>query len=79
MKANGYSKYYEVNDANKKQGIWKRNFLGVGIYGHEVAEQKLNYVHFNLATEEKQLIKHDLDNHVSSARFYEMNIVNLDL
>jgi putative transposase len=47
LKENGTSKYYEVNEANKKYEIWQRDSLGIEIYSREVAKQKLYYLHFN--------------------------------
>ena len=44
LKANGNSKYYEVNQTNKKHEVWQRDFLGVEIYSHEGAQQKLDYI-----------------------------------
>ena len=74
LKANGNSKYYEVNEANKKHEIWQRDSLGVEIYSREVARQKLDYMHFNPVTGKWKLSKDDLDYHFSSARFYETGI-----
>ena len=40
LKVNGNSKYYEVNEANKKHEIWQRDSLDIEIYMREVAKQK---------------------------------------
>lgn len=46
LKASGASKSYEVNAANKRHEIWQRDSLNIEIYSREVAQQKLNYIHF---------------------------------
>ena len=74
LKANGNSKYYEVNEANKKHEIWQRDSLAIEIYSREVAKQKIDYIHFNPVTGKWQLAKDDLDYYFSSARFYETGI-----
>ena len=74
LKANGNSKYYEVNEANKKHEIWQRDSLGIEIYSREVAKQKIDYIHFNPVTGKWQLAKDDLNYYFSSARFYETGI-----
>ena len=76
LKANGNSKYYEVNEANKKHEIWQRDSLGVEIYNREVAQQKLDYIHFNPVTGKWKLAKDDLDYQFSSAKFYETGLDN---
>ena len=76
LKANGNSKYYEVNEVNKKHEIWQRDSLGVEIYNREVAQQKLDYIHFNPVTGKWKLAKDDLDYHFSSAKFYETGVDN---
>ncbi len=73
-KANGTSKFYEVNGANKKHEIWQRDSLGIEIYSREVAKQKIDYIHFNPISGKWQLAKDDLSYHFSSARFYETGI-----
>jgi len=47
------------------------------IYSRSVAEQKLNYMHFNPVSGKWLLAKDDLDYHYSSARFYENGIDDL--
>ena len=74
LKSNGNSKYYEVNEANKKHEIWQRDSLGIEIYSREVAKQKIDYIHFNPVTGKWQLAKDDLNYYFSSARFYETGI-----
>jgi putative transposase len=70
LKENGTSKYYEVNEANKKHEIWQRDSIGIEIYSREVARQKIDYIHFNPISGKWLLAKDDLDYHFSSARFY---------
>ena len=68
------SKYYEVNQANKKHEIWQIDSLGIEIYSREVAKQKLDYIHFNSITGKWKLSKDDLDYYFSSSRFYQTGI-----
>ncbi len=74
LKENGQSKYYEVNESNKKHEIWQRDSLGIEIYSREVAKQKLDYIHFNPVSGKWLLAKDDLGFHYSSARFYETGV-----
>jgi putative transposase len=74
LKIEGASKKYEVNAANKKHEIWQRDSLSIEIYSREVAEQKLDYLHFNPVSGKWKLSKDDLDYYYSSARFYEKGI-----
>ena len=74
LKANGNSKFYEVNQANKNHEIWQRDSLGVEIYSREIAKQKLDYIHFNPMMGKWKLSIDDLDYQFSSARFYETGI-----
>ncbi len=36
-----------ANAVNKKHEIWQRDSLGIEIYNRAIAQQKLNYIHFN--------------------------------
>jgi putative transposase len=74
LKENRISKYYEVNEANKKHEIWQRDSLGIEIYSKEVAKQKINYIHFNPVSGKWLLAKDDLGYHFSSAKFYETGV-----
>lgn len=65
---------YIVNAANKKHEIWQRDSLGIEIYSRAVAQQKLEYIHFNPVKGKWALAKDDLDYYYSSARFYETGI-----
>ncbi len=65
LEANSTSKFYEVNEANKKYEIWHRDLLGIEIYTREVAKQKIDYIHFNPISGKWQLAKDDLDYHFS--------------
>ena len=58
--------------ANKKHEIWQRDSVSIEIYSRSVAEQKLNYIHFNPVSGKWQLAKDDLGYYYSSARFYEI-------
>ncbi len=48
--------------------------LGIEIYNRDIAQQKLNYIHFNPVSGKWQLSKNDLDYYYSSAKFYETGI-----
>ena len=74
LKIKGYSKYYEVNAANKKHELWQRDSLSVEIYSRNIAKQKLGYIHFNPVSGKWKLSKDDLDYYYSSARFYETGV-----
>ena len=74
LKLEGVSKMYEVNAANNKHEIWQRDSLSVEIYSREVAQQKLEYIHFNPVSGIWKLAKDDLDYFYSSARFYESGV-----
>lgn len=74
LKHAGQSQEYEVIAANKKHEIWKRDPLSVEIFSRAVAEQKLDYIHFNPVSNSWNLSKNDLDYYYSSARFYETGV-----
>lgn len=58
----------EVNLADRKYQIWKRNPLNVPLYSPEVFQQKLEYIHYNPVKAE--LCQYPDEYHYSSARFY---------
>ena len=74
LKATGKSELYKVKASNKKHEIWQRDSLGIEIYDKKIAQQKLNYIHFNPVSGKWRLSKTDLDYYYSSARFYETGI-----
>jgi putative transposase len=74
LKLNGTAGLYEVNLANKKHEIWKRDSLGIEIFSSEFAKQKMDYMHFNPVKGKWKLSKDDLDYHFSSSRFYETGV-----
>ena len=74
LKADGKSNWCEVNAANKKQEIGKRDSLGIEIYTAKVARQKLGYLHHNPVNGKWQLAKDYFSYYYSSARFYETGI-----
>ncbi len=65
---------YLVNATNKKHEIWQRDSLAIEIYSRAVAQQKLQYIHFNPVKGKWALAKDDLGYYYSSARFYETGI-----
>ncbi len=74
LKASGKGELYRVNAMNKKHEIWQRDSLGIEIYNRTIAQQKLNYIHFNPVSGKWQLSKTDIDYFYSSAKFYETGI-----
>ena len=74
MKAEGNSFIYQVKSSNKKHEIWQRDSLGIEIYSRAVAQQKLDYIHFNPLTGKWRLAKDDISYYYSSAKFYETGI-----
>ena len=74
LKAAGKDELYRVNALNKKHEIWQRDSLGIEIYNRDIAQQKLNYIHFNPVSGKWQLSKNDIDYYYSSAKFYETGI-----
>jgi putative transposase len=49
LKTMGTSALYEVRALNKSHEIWQRDSLGIEIYDKDIAKQKLNYIHFQMA------------------------------
>lgn len=74
LKADGRSKQYQVNTANKDHQIWKKHSLSIEIFSRRFAKQKLDYIHFNPVMGKWKLSKDDLDYFFSSARFYETGL-----
>lgn len=74
LKATGQSHLYLVKASNKSHEVWQRDSLGIEIYSRHVAEQKLNYIHFNPVSGKWLLAKDDLAYYYSSARFYETGV-----
>ena len=65
---------YEVTASNKKHEIWRLDSLSIEIYSRKVANQKIDYIHFNPVNGKWQLAKNHLEYYYSSARFYEFGI-----
>ena len=74
LKATGKSGLYQIHASNKKHEIWQGDSLGILLYNKKIAQQKLDYIHFNPVSGKWQLSKNDLDYYYSSARFYETGI-----
>jgi putative transposase len=71
LKTESKSSLYEINAANKKHEIWRRDSLGIEIYTIHVAKQKLDYIHNNPVNKKCKLAKDYFSYHYSLARFYE--------
>jgi len=67
---------FRVDDINKKHEFWQRDPLAIHLYTHEVAIQKLEYIHRNPMAEHWQLVNDPCDYKYSSARYYEMDDKN---
>ena len=67
---------YKVNSSAKNYEFWKRDSLAIPIFTHEVAIQKLKYIHNNPLAEHWQLEKHPCEYKYSSAKYYELNEKN---
>lgn len=67
---------YKVDAENKKHEFWQRDSLAIHLHSHEVALQKLRYIHNNPLAEHWQLVKDPCDYEYSSARYYELNEKN---
>lgn len=74
LKLENRSFMYEVNASNKKHEIWQLDSLSIEIYSRKVANQKIDYIHFNPVSGKWQLAKDYLIYPFSSARFYEYGI-----
>ncbi len=67
--------FYKVDSHNKKYEFWQTQPMAIRLYSPNVAYQKLDYLHRNPATDHWKLVD-DYCNYVfSSARFYEMDIL----
>lgn len=67
---------YRVDAGNKKYEFWQRDSLAIHLYSHEVALQKLKYIHNNPLAEHWQLVKDPCDYTYSSAKYYELDQKN---
>ena len=64
---------YKIEAENKKFEFWQRDSLAIPLFTHEVAMQKLNYLHNNPLKEHWNLVKDPCDYKYSSARYYELS------
>jgi putative transposase len=62
---------FSVSASDRKYNFWQRDPLAVHIFSRDVAEQKLNYLHYNPLQEHWNLCRLPEDYRFSSARFYE--------
>src|SRR5574338_507989 len=76
LRKEGKLALYRVDAENKKHEFWQRDSLAIHLYSHEVASQKLNYIHNNPLAEHWQLVKDPCDYKFSSASYYELNQKN---
>ena len=74
LKIKGGLENYKVQAANKLYEFWQRDSLGIEIWSRKVAQQKLDYIHFNPVSGKWMLAKDDISYTYSSARFYDDGI-----
>jgi putative transposase len=67
---------YRVDAENKKHEFWQRDPLAIHLYSHEVAIQKLEYIHKNPLAEHWKLVTDPCDYKYSSAMYYERDEKN---
>jgi REP element-mobilizing transposase RayT len=61
---------FRVNAKDRTYQIWERNALTVDLFGKEIVEQKLNYMHLNPLQEKWNLVQQPEAYAYSSAQFY---------
>lgn len=64
---------FAVSVVNKQYEFWQRNTLAVHLYTKKVADQKVDYIHYNPCTKRWPLVIDPCDYRYSSAIFYEKN------
>jgi REP element-mobilizing transposase RayT len=69
----------EVDAADRKLQVWKRDSLSVDLYTAKFFKQKLDYIHNNPCQPKWELAAHPADYKFSSALFYESGIDAFDL
>ena len=74
LKIKGGLENYKVQASNKLYEFWQRDSLGIEIWSRKVAQQKLDYIHFNPVSGKWMLAKDDISYTYSSARFYDDGI-----
>ncbi len=74
LKIKGGLENYKVQASNKLYDFWQRDSLGIEIWSRKVAQQKLDYIHFNPVSGKWMLAKDDISYTYSSARFYDDGI-----
>lgn len=62
---------FSVSASDRKYNFWQRDPLAIHVFNKEVAEQKLNYTHYNPLQEHWSLCTIPEDYRFSSAAFYE--------
>ena len=65
--------HFKVEERERDYRIWKRDPLAVKILSREMAEQKLDYIHFNPLQSHWNLCSDPLEYRFSSISFYESN------
>ena len=66
--------HYKVKASDRQYQFWERNPLSVDLWGRNVFQQKLQYIHFNPTQPHWKLSTLPEEYKYSSARFYEKGI-----
>ncbi|HRP49989.1 MAG TPA: hypothetical protein PLO81_07925 [Ferruginibacter sp.] len=61
---------YKINASNKSYEFWQRDSLAIHLYTEKVANQKLDYIHYNPCAKHWALVKDPADYIYSTAKFY---------
>jgi REP element-mobilizing transposase RayT len=61
---------FRVNAKDRTYQIWERNPLSVDLFGKEMIEQKLQYIHLNPLQDKWKLVQEPEEYVYSSAQFY---------
>lgn len=70
---------FVVSATDRRYNFWQRDPLAIKIFSREVAEQKLEYTHYNPMQEHWNLCRLPEDYRYSSARFYETGVDEFNL
>ena len=69
-------KNYRVNAKNKNYEFWQRDSMAIHLYTESVAYQKMDYIHDNPVSGRWQLANDPCQYRYSTARYYELGIID---
>ena len=69
---------FKVERKDRKYQFWKERPLSVALFHDKIAEQKINYIHFNPVQEKWNLAKIPSEYRFSSASLYETGVTEWD-